>query len=795
MRTRRGKKIAGSYTRRHLLGSFLIHAILLPVLLFGLLNYLSSERKAQFVAQAREQAYLLWSAFDARRPSDSVSKLLDELVLSGQAAYAEYLPATGDAIPATLNESHDRFREDFAFGQHGDHMYYIVSPPGQDKGRLNLGFSEQAVETELDRNLYFALALMAIYLVAAMLRLTVFRNHLTDSIVRLRTATRRVASGSVDEPMVVDTDVSEISSLAADLEAMRQTLRRREQELAQREARQRAVLETAAEGIVTVNPDGRIESFNKAAEALFECPACEAVGTPFAQFLAPEAAAKFYTAAGEPGICSCAEFVGRRRSGQICQLMLSVSEAVVLDSRCFTIFIQDIGERLAYEARLAHQATHDALTGLPNRALYHDRLTQVLAHAQRENHIVGLFFLDLDRFKYINDSLGHHVGDELLIAVAKRLKGCLRSEDTLARLGGDEFTIILPHLERPSNSVTVAENIVKTLEKPFLIGGKELFMSCSIGIAFFPFDGREAADLSKNADSAMYATKNLGGHGFQFYSKPMNAKAASRLEMDSSLRYALERGELLLHYQPQVDVQSLRIIGVEALLRWQHPERGLIPPSEFIPLAEESGVIIPIGEWVLENACRQGRVWQDAGLPISVGVNLSACHFQEPTLFRTIKETLESTGLQPGLLDLELTESMVMEHCEDTVSILHRLKQLGVTLSLDDFGTGYSSLSYLKQFPIDTLKIDRSFIQDIGEDEKNGTLASTIIAMARCLHMRVIAEGVETDAQLAYLRSRNCETFQGFQFSKPVPPEELTELLRRNLRPESPDEQLVGTAA
>jgi len=777
------------------MGGLLVHVILLPVLLFGLLTYHSDGRKEQFVAHAREQTYLLWSAFESRHPSDSVSRLVDDLVLSGQAAYAEYVPAAGNAIPAILNGRQDRFQEDLFFGQHEDHMYYIASPPGPDKGRLRLGFSERGVEAELARNLYFALALMVVYLVVAALRVTVFSNRLTDSIVRLRTATRRIASGGIDEPMVVDTHVSEISSLAADLEVMRQTLRCREQELAQREARQRAVLETASEGIVTINPEGRIESFNKAAEALFECSAGEAIGTPFAQFLAPESAAKFYTPAGEPGICSCAEFVGRRRSGRKCQLMLSVSEAAVLDSRCFTIFIQDIGERLAYEARLAHQATHDALTGLPNRALYHDRLTQVLAHAHRENHIVGLFFLDLDRFKYINDSLGHHVGDELLIAVAKRLKGCLRSEDTLARLGGDEFTIILPHLERPANSVTVAENIVKTLEKPFHIGGKELFISCSIGIAFFPFDGREAAELSKNADSAMYATKNLGGHGFQFYSKPMNAKAASRLEMDSSLRYALERGELLLHYQPQVDVHSLRIVGAEALLRWQHPERGLIPPSEFIPLAEESGVIIPISEWVLENACRQGRAWQDEGLPVSVGINLSACHFQEPNLFQTISDILGRTGFQPSLLDLELTESMVMAHCEDTVAILHRLKQLGVTLSLDDFGTGYSSLSYLKQFPIDTLKIDQSFIQDIGDDEKNGTLASTIIAMARSLHMHVIAEGVETDAQLAYLRGRNCDIFQGFHFSQPIPPDQLTELLRRNLRPESPDEHLISTVA
>ncbi|MBS1191024.1 MAG: hypothetical protein H6R10_2816 [Rhodocyclaceae bacterium] len=791
---RRLRVFMRSYTGRLLLGGLLIHALLLPILFFALLTYETKDHKEQFVAQVRERTYLLWPGLDTRRSAEAIARWGDELILSGQADYAEYVLASGDTMPSSLNGRSERFQEDLFFGEHGDHMYYVASPPNADGGRLRLGFSELAVEEELQRNVQFSLALMAAYLFLASLLIAFFGDRLTDAILRLQAATRRIANGGIDEPMIVDTSVSEISSLATDLEQMRQTLVRREHEMAQREARQRAVLETAAEGIVTVNPEGRIESFNRAAETLFGYTAAEAMGASFTRFLAPEEAGRFYTPGGEPAVCSGAEFVGRRRSGQKCQLMLSVSEAVAVDSRCFTIFIQDISERLAYEAQLAHQATHDTLTGLPNRALYHDRLTQVLAHAHREEHIVGLFFLDLDRFKYINDSLGHHIGDELLVAVSKRLKHCLRTEDTLARLGGDEFTIILPHLERPTNSVTVAENIVKTLEKPFHIGGKELFISCSIGIAFFPFDGKEAAELSKNADTAMYATKNLGGHGFQFYSKPMNATAASRLELDSSLRYALERGELLLHYQPQVDVDSLKIVGVEALLRWQHPERGLVPPWEFIPLAEETGVIIPISEWVLETACRQGRAWQDEGLPISVGVNLSACHFKEPNLFQNIRDTLSKTGFQPRLLDLELTESMVMEHCDETVAILHQLKQLGVTLSLDDFGTGYSSLSYLKQFPIDILKIDRSFIQDIGEGEQDGTLATTIIAMARSLRMQVIAEGVETDGHLAYLRHHRCDIFQGFYFSKPLPADELTALLRRHLQPESPALQLMGDA-
>lgn len=777
---------ARSYTGKLLIGSLLVHAILLPALLLALIVYQAADRKEQFVSHAREATQLIWPAFDHRRPADSIRASLDELILAGHADYAAYVPASGAAIFSSLNGDGQRFQEDHVFGEHEDSMYYLASPRGASGGQLRLGFRETRLEEFLQKQLRFAVFLTGIYLLAALALIAWFGDRLAESILHLQQATRRIASGGIHEPMTIDTGVAEISSLAKDLEEMRQILLRREQDIAQREARQRAVLETAAEGIITVNPEGRIESFNKAAEVLFGYRAEEMLGTSFVQLLDAVEAAKFYTATGEPATCSCAELVGRRRSGEKCQLMVSVSEAVADDSRCFTIFVQDISERLAYEARLAHLATHDSLTGLPNRALYHDRLTQVLAHASREEHIVGLLFLDLDRFKYINDSLGHHVGDELLKAAAKRLKSCLRSEDTLARLGGDEFTIILPHLEKPTNSVTVAENIVKTLENPFHIAGKELFISCSIGIAFFPFDGREAAELSKNADTAMYATKNLGGHGFQFYSKQMNAKAANRLELDSGLRYALERGELLLHYQPQVDVHSLRIIGVEALLRWQHPEKGLVPPGDFIPLAEETGVIVPISEWVLETACRQGRAWQEAGFPISVGINLSACHFKEPNLLQTIRDTLKRTGFQPSLLDLELTESMVMESCEETIALLQQFKQLGVSLSLDDFGTGYSSLSYLKRFPIDTLKIDRAFIQDIGECENDDTLAATIIAMGNCLHMNIKAEGVETREQLAYLRQHGCPAFQGYYFSKPVPAAQLTELLRGNREPRPP---------
>jgi EAL domain-containing protein (putative c-di-GMP-specific phosphodiesterase class I) len=319
------------------------------------------------------------------------------------------------------------------------------------------------------------------------------------------------------------------------------------------------------------------------------------------------------------------------------------------------------------------------------------------------------------------------------------------------------------------------------LERPFSIGGQELYVSGSIGITFYPFDAHDASTLIKNADTAMYVAKSRGGNAYQFYSEQMNAKARKRLEMEGRLRHARERGELQLHYQPQVDARSMRIVGVEALLRWQHPDHGMVPPSEFIPLAEETGLIIPIGEWVLRTACSQGAAWSKAGLAVSVAVNLSARQFAQPRLAEAVGSILEETGFPPHLLDLELTESALMQPGNETILALQKLRQLGVSLSLDDFGTGYSSLSYLQRYPINTLKIDRSFVQDIAGRAGDGALAATIIAMARSLGMKVIGEGVESAEQLAYLQARQCEVIQGFYFSRPLPQREITDLLRRNL--------------
>ncbi|MBI4986349.1 MAG: EAL domain-containing protein, partial [Rhodocyclales bacterium] len=682
-----------------------------------------------------------------------------------------------------FNAREDVFQEDTSFGDHGDHMYYVSIPlRAGSVAALRIGFDEAEVDKHIRDSYGQSLLFTGGYVLLTLAIIAFFGHLLTRSVRHLRDISRRIASGQIDEQMAIDTSVSEISDLAQDLECMRRTMLSREHDIALREARQRSVLENAAEGIVTVSPDGRIESVNKAAEILFDYSADDLTGKRFDVLLDGPEAATFYSAAGEPALCACAEFRGRRRSGQAVQIMISVSEAIAVGSRCFTILLQDISERLAYETRLTHMATHDPLTGLPNRALYKDRLSQVLAHAERHAQIVALLFLDLDRFKQINDTLGHQVGDELLLAASARIRQCLREEDTLARLGGDEFTVILPRLNQVDGAAIVAENIIRALERPFKLAATELYISSSIGIACYPFDGVEAGHLSRNADMAMYAAKNSGGMTFKFYSEQMNVRAAGRLELETLLRHALKHEELRLYYQPQVNAVTQRIVGVEALVRWQHPELGLVPPADFIPLAEETGLIVPLSEWVFRTACRQGRDWYERGLNVAVAVNVSARHFTDPNLFVTVRSILRESGMPPHLLDLELSESMVMKQGEETISILQKLKQLGISLSLDDFGTGYSSLAYLRRFPIDTLNIDRAFIQDIAGDRRDGTLAATIIAMAENLGMNVVAEGVESAEQFAYLREHRCGVVQGYYFSRPLPADAATELLRDHFR-------------
>jgi diguanylate cyclase (GGDEF)-like protein/PAS domain S-box-containing protein len=457
--------------------------------------------------------------------------------------------------------------------------------------------------------------------------------------------------------------------------------------------------------------------------------------------------------------------------------------------------VQDVTERRQAEQRIRRLALYDSLTELPNRQFFKEQLSHSLGHAARLGQKVAVLVLDLDRFKRINDTLGHNVGDQLLAAVGSRLTQSLRVADyvtradaapmagNLARLGGDEFTIQVSGLAQAADVAKIVRRILGVLSQPFDVGGQEVVVTASAGIAVYPDDGQDVDALLKNADSAMYHAKSLGKDNYQFFSPSMNASSLSKLTLENQLRKAIDRGELLLHYQPKVDASTSRIAGVEALVRWQHPEHGMVPPGEFIPLAEETGLIVPIGDWVLGEAARQAAAWRAAGLKLSIAVNMASPSFAQPDFVTKVAAVLFQAKLEPGAIELELTESVLMQDVEGARETLRALKSHGVGLSVDDFGTGYSSLAYLRRLPIDTLKIDRSFVRDVITNAEDASITGAIIDLGKSLGLAVVAEGVETEAQAAFLRGRGCTLMQGFLFSRPVPADQITAMVLNPVQP------------
>ncbi len=428
---------------------------------------------------------------------------------------------------------------------------------------------------------------------------------------------------------------------------------------------------------------------------------------------------------------------------------------------------------------IEHLAYYDPLTGLPNRMLFMDRLEVALAQATRYEQKMAVMFLDIDRFKEINDSLGHTAGDSLLGMVSERVRRCVRQADTVSRFGGDEFAILIQKIEGFEDAAKVAQKVLESVKSPYMVQGREIGVSTSIGISIFPEDGKDAESLLRNVDTALFRAKDAGRDNYQLYEAGMNARALERLALESRLRNALAGQQLVLFYQPLVDLSTYKVVAFEALLRWNHPDLGLLSPAEFIHQAEVSGLIIPIGAWVIETACRQAKGWQQRAPGLGVSVNLSARQFQQPDLVRQVAAALESSGLEPRLLELEITETNAMHDAENSIRTLFELKELGVRISMDDFGTGYSSLSYLKRFPIDVLKLDQSFVRDITSSPGDGAIATAVIAMAHSLSLEVVAEGVETRGQLAFLRERLCDRIQGFYFSPPLSPLDFEHFIDR----------------
>jgi diguanylate cyclase (GGDEF)-like protein/PAS domain S-box-containing protein len=541
-----------------------------------------------------------------------------------------------------------------------------------------------------------------------------------------------------------------------------------------------AVFENTREGVVITDLTPRILGVNRAFTEITGYQEEEVLGRNPSLLRSGRQDSMFYQAMWQ-SIRETGHWQGeiwnRRKDGELRPQLLSVS--TVRDGggspTHYVGVMTDISQLKRSEERLERLAHYDPLTQLPNRLLLLSRLEHVLERAERYRRRAAVLFIDLDNFKVINDSLGHPTGDALLSALARRLRGRLRDEDTLGRLGGDEFLVVLEDLERVEDVATVAEVLIRLLEQSFVLpAGEEVHISASIGISFYPDDGVTVTELIKNADIAMYQAKEQGRNTYRFYTASLSAAANQRLALEARLRRALANDEFVLYYQPQIDTNTNDLIGCEALLRWQSPEHGLVPPDRFIPLAEETGLILPIGEWVLRDACAQLKAWLDAGFPpLALAVNLSARQMRQADWVDRVAAILRETGLPPDFLKLELTESMLMEQGDQVVARLQALKDLNLKLSIDDFGTGYSSLAYLKRFPIDELKIDRSFVRDIPEDPNDMEITATIIAIARNLKLRVVAEGVETQEQLDFLKRQGCHAWQGYLFSRPVPAAEF----------------------
>ncbi|WP_272891810.1 bifunctional diguanylate cyclase/phosphodiesterase [Stutzerimonas stutzeri] len=555
---------------------------------------------------------------------------------------------------------------------------------------------------------------------------------------------------------------------------------------AEKELRRAAtVFEHSSAAIVVTDPAGRIVQVNDAFERITGYSGDEVMGLWPTALSADRQQANQMTFVRDQ-IFRVGKWEGelwlKRKDGDTypCWIGITAVRDAEDDLVSYVCFFSDMSERKASEKRIHRLAYYDSLTQLPNRTLFQDRLHSSLQLSFRRGAWVALMFLDLDRFKPINDSLGHAAGDRMLKEVAMRLASCVEEDDTVARMGGDEFTFLLRAApdrdEALTRAIHVGERILASLTEPFVLSGREFFVTASIGIALSPQDGDDISQLMKNADTAMYHAKERGKNNFQFYQAEMNARALERLELESDLRHALEQQQFVLHYQPQFLADGQTLTGVEALLRWQHPARGLVPPCDFIPALEELGLVVEVGDWVIGEACRQIAQWQEQGRAVpKVSVNLSARQFADGTLAQRIAALLEASGIAPRCLELELTESILMQDVGEAMRMLGSLKQLGPSIAIDDFGTGYSSLNYLKQFPIDVLKIDRSFVDGLPEGEQDGQIARAIIAMAHSLGMSVIAEGVENQAQLDFLREHGCDEVQGFYLGRPIPASALGE--------------------
>jgi diguanylate cyclase (GGDEF)-like protein/PAS domain S-box-containing protein len=698
-------------------------------------------------------------------------------------------------------------------GYTGDGRIYqtraLIRDRGQQIGQVYLGLSTDVLRREVEENRRLvasvAIAIFAIGIAFAVL----ISGAITRPLRAMADTTRRIAGGNLKDRAEVE-GRDEVSQLAksfnkmidrlehaqGELAAMNKTLEERVEartrelrdEMTERrraERRYRLLFERNLSGVYISHVDGKIISCNDSTARMLGYESADDLlaGEGSVQYFDPAERQQVMDQLLEKGSAANHEARLLRRDGDVIWVLetLTASTTEHEDSPVIEGIVLDITDRKRTEAEVEYQAYHDALTGLPNRMLFMDRLTVALTQARRRQQPLAVMFLDLDDLKVVNDTLGHAAGDQLLQLVAERLSTCLRQEDTIGRIGGDEFTLLLPAVNGQPDVSAVAEKVLKLVHQPFAIGEDEVRVTTSIGIAMYPSDGEDPETLLENADGTMYRVKENGGGTFRFFSGEMARKTLGRMSLEESLRHAVERDEFIVFYQPQVDSRTREVVAVEALVRWKHPDAGIVEPSGFISLAEYTGLIVPIGEWVLREACRQMKHWHDKGLKdLRVGVNVSARQFHQRDFIGVIDRALKESGLPPQSLELEITETMAMQKSEWTIKMLQRLRERGIGIALDDFGTGQSSLTYLKRFPISTVKIDRSFVSGVSKAILDPPIVEAVLHLARSLKLRTVAEGIETKEQWDFLASRGCTEMQGYFVSRPLEAKALAEFVEKS---------------
>ena len=802
-----------SFAGRIIVGGFLIHLVLIPFLFTGVLFIVAQGYKEQFINYVRNDAHQLAEHLAEQSSLEHLRNHLDETVFSGRAVYADVILDNSTVLSAAGNQPQliKDFTEDFYFGDKQDHVYNIaLSFPVaalQMPATLRLSYDEAPTQQQIKQAYQRGMVLATAYILLSLLLVAVVIPQLTRPLRRLRDAAQKIAGGGVTEHLRVHSGIREIADLAEDLERMRETLTKNTAAIATRERRIHAIMDNVVDGIITIDERGNIESANHAAEKIFGYTPGSILGQNINTLLAQPYVCSVNgnnVATSEIAGMAVHETVGRHSDGHSFAMEMAISELPRAEGVLFIAIMRDITERKQAEAELKalqedlerrvvkrtrelaalnreleHQALHDGLTELPNRLLLQDRLRQAILGAQRKHQRLALLITDLDRFKEINDTLGHHYGDLVLQQVAGRMRSALRESDTIARLGGDEFAVLLPQVPNEIDAINAARKLITALEQPIHLEDQSFHIGASVGIALYPEHGEDGATLMRHADVAMYVAKRSAA-GFSLYDPKEDEHSVSRLALVGELRHAIEQRQLVLFYQPKIDLKHGHVAAVEAVVRWNHPQRGLLLPDEFIPLAEQTGLIRPLTFYVLDEALHQVHLWQKVGLNVRMAINLSARHLQDEHLAGKIADTMRQWGVVPELLEFEITESALMANPLRAMETLTQLDEMGVGLAIDDFGTGYSSLIYLKQLPVDEIKIDKSFVIDMLDNNEDLVIVRSTVDLAHNMGRRVVAEGVESQAVLNMLIELGCDMAQGYHISRPVTAPVLTRWLENS---------------